>query len=107
MCKHIMNAQVAIRAQCCKRWFDCPECHAEITDHELMKTTEMTFACKKCKKVFRKNVEEFEDSDEYCPGCDNHFMIEAKTPETQGKYIIQLEGTADMIRDERQGSNRH
>jgi uncharacterized CHY-type Zn-finger protein len=75
MCKHILNAQVAIRAICCKkldlilikRWFDCPECHAELMDHPLAKTTELTFACKKCKKVFRKDIGEFEDQDEYCP----------------------------------------
>ena len=55
MCKHILNAQVSIRAPCCKRWFDCPECHEEKTDgHELEKTMEMVFACKKCRKVFRK-----------------------------------------------------
>lgn len=29
-------------------------------DHELKKTTEMTFACKKCKKVFRKDILMFE-----------------------------------------------
>ena len=68
MCKHILNAQVAIRAPCCRKWFDCPDCHAEMTDHDLEKTLEMVFACKKCKKVFRKNVEEFEEADEYCPG---------------------------------------
>lgn len=55
MCKHILNAQVSIRAPCCKQWFDCAECHAEKTDHELMKVYEMVFACKKCKKVFRKD----------------------------------------------------
>lgn len=31
----------------------------------------MIFACKKCKKCFRKDMNEFEDSDEYCPHCDN------------------------------------
>lgn len=31
----------------------CTECHAEQTDHDLAKTTEMAFACKKCKKAFR------------------------------------------------------
>lgn len=40
MCKHILNAQVSVRAPCCKMWFDCPECHAEYWegkegDHEL------------------------------------------------------------------------
>ena len=86
MCKHILNAQVSIRAPCCKKWFDCPECHDEYWqgDHELMKTMEFVFACKKCKKVFRKDVSEFEEADEHCPHCDNHFIIEAKTPETEG-----------------------
>ncbi|KAI8049570.1 hypothetical protein BDF22DRAFT_699388, partial [Syncephalis plumigaleata] len=72
MCKHILNAQVSIRSPCCKRWFDCPQCHAESTDHELRKTIEMVFACKKCRKVFRKDLRDYEEVDEYCPHCDNH-----------------------------------
>ena len=51
----------------------------------------MVFLCKKCKKAFRKNVEEFEEADEYCPHCDNHFMPEAKTPETEGKLVFEFE----------------
>ncbi|KAJ2509387.1 hypothetical protein GGI11_005903, partial [Coemansia sp. RSA 2049] len=43
-------------------------------------TDEMVFMCKKCKKAFRKNADEYEDADEYCPHCDNHYVIEAKTP---------------------------
>ncbi|KZZ87991.1 hypothetical protein AAP_05257 [Ascosphaera apis ARSEF 7405] len=63
---------------------------------------EMTFACKKCKKCFRKDVSEFEESDEYCPHCDNHFVIDAVTP----KPALQVEGEdaridARMIKDER------
>ena len=46
--------------------------------------------CKKCKKAFRKEVNLFEEADEYCPHCDNHYMIEAKTPETEGKLIIDI-----------------
>ncbi|KAI9610017.1 hypothetical protein H4Q26_007011 [Puccinia striiformis f. sp. tritici PST-130] len=81
MCKHILNAQVSIRAQCCRKWFDCAECHVEQEpDHKLFKSTEMVMMCKKCKKPFRKIVEEFEESDEYCPHCDNHYILEAKTP---------------------------
>lgn len=72
--KHILNAQASIRAPCCQKWFDCPECHAETADHNLRKTTEMVFMCKKCRKAFRKDVGEFEESDEYCPHCDNHFV---------------------------------
>lgn len=56
MCRHILNAQVSVRASCCKQWFDCPECHAETQDHDLAKSFEMVLACKKCKKVFRKDT---------------------------------------------------
>ncbi|KAG0234238.1 CHY zinc finger protein [Mortierella sp. GBAus27b] len=81
MCKHILNVQASIRAPCCKLWFDCADCHAEASDHPLRKTTEMVFGCKKCKKVFRKDMENFEEEDEYCPHCDNKFIVEAKTPQ--------------------------
>ncbi|KAJ3107647.1 hypothetical protein HDU97_003641 [Phlyctochytrium planicorne] len=42
---------------------------------------EMIFACKKCKKVFRKDMSNYEESDEYCPHCDNQYVIDAKTPQ--------------------------
>jgi acetyl-CoA carboxylase beta subunit len=62
----------------------------------------MTFACKKCKKCFRKDAAEFEESDEYCPHCDNHFVIEAVTP----KPTLQVEGddvriNSRMLKDDR------
>ncbi|KAL4978938.1 hypothetical protein BDW66DRAFT_157807 [Aspergillus desertorum] len=88
MCKHILNAQVAIRSPCCRKWFDCAECHLEQESHPLQKSSDMTFACKKCKKCFRKDAAEFEESDEYCPHCDNHFVIDAVTP----KPTLQVEG---------------
>jgi uncharacterized CHY-type Zn-finger protein len=72
--KHILNAQVSIRAPCCKQWFDCSECHAETQTHPLAKTNEMSFICKKCKKAFRKDMTSYEESDEYCPHCDNHYV---------------------------------
>lgn len=72
--KHILNAQVSIRAPCCRRWYDCAECHAEVSDHKLTKTMEMAFMCKKCKKAFRKDMTNYEESDEYCPNCDNHYV---------------------------------
>ncbi|KAJ1647949.1 hypothetical protein J3B02_002348 [Coemansia erecta] len=81
MCKHILNAQVSIRAPCCKKWFDCSQCHAENANHELKKTNEMVFMCKKCRKAFRKDMTDaYEEADEYCPHCDNHYVVEAKTP---------------------------
>lgn len=61
----------------------------------------MVFACKKCKKCFRKDAEEFEDSDEYCPHCDNHYVLEAVEP----KPILEFEGE-DVRKDSRMISNR-
>ncbi|KAI1808735.1 zinc finger protein [Daldinia bambusicola] len=102
MCKHILNAQVAIRSPCCKKWFDCAECHQEQESHPLLQTFEMTFACKKCKKCFRKDAQEFEEADEYCPHCDNHFVIDAVVP----KPALTVEGEDArmdnrMLKDER------
>ncbi|KPI35028.1 uncharacterized protein AB675_11943 [Cyphellophora attinorum] len=102
MCKHILNAQVSIRSPCCKKWFDCAECHAETEAHPLQQTMEMTFICKRCRKAFRKNMETFEEADEYCPNCDNHFVLEAKTP--QAALKVESEDTrmdARMLKDER------
>ncbi|KAK2879977.1 hypothetical protein FQN49_000703 [Arthroderma sp. PD_2] len=83
-------------------WFDCAECHREQESHELQQSMEMTLACKKCKKCFRKDAAEFEESDEYCPHCDNHFVLDAITP----KPAVKLEGEdprkdARMLKDER------
>jgi uncharacterized CHY-type Zn-finger protein len=85
-----------------KKWFDCAECHAETETHPLLKQTEMVFACKKCKKCFRKDALEFDESDEYCPHCDNHFVIDALTP----KMKLEVEGEdvridSRMLKDDR------
>lgn len=86
-----------MRAPCCKRWFDCPECHDEAaTDgHELLKLAEVTFICKKCKKAFRKDTSDptFDESDEYCPHCDNHYVLDAKTPQAG----IGIEGEDERV----------
>ena len=86
----MLNAQVSIRAPCCRKWFDCPECHALSETHELKKTLELVFACKKCKKAFRKDASEFDETDEYCPHCDNHYVIPAKTPEMSVGFGIHI-----------------
>lgn len=92
--KHILNAQVAIRAPCCKQWYDCAECHAETQDHRLRKTMEMAFMCKKCKKAFRKDMSNYEESDEYCPHCDNHYVSYLA-----GLVMIWLSTISDPTRD--------
>ncbi|KAJ9077329.1 hypothetical protein DSO57_1017644 [Entomophthora muscae] len=43
----------------------------------------MIFACKKCKKVFRKDTTDFDKSDEFCPRCDNHFVLPARTLDSE------------------------
>lgn len=100
--KHVLNAQAAIRSPCCRKWFDCPECHEEKEDHPLAKSLELAFMCKKCKRAFRKDMAVFEESDEFCPHCDNHFVIDAKTPEA----ALMVEGEDArvdnrIIKDER------
>jgi len=60
--------------------------------------------CKKCKRAFRKDVtdREFEESDEYCPHCDNHYRIDAVTPKAALK--VESEDTrmdARMLKDDR------
>jgi len=44
----------------------------------------------------------YEESDEYCPHCDNHYVLEAKTPQA----VLGVEGEdarvdARMLKDER------
>jgi len=62
----------------------------------------MTFMCKKCKKAFRKDMQEYDDSDEYCPHCDNHYVLEAKTPVAAlGVEGEDMRKDARMIKDYR------
>lgn len=90
----------------------CPECHAETQTHPLAKTTELAFLCKKCRRAFRKDMAVYEQADEYCPHCDNHYVrclrvlhiqvIEAKTPQ----LMLSVEGDdgrvdPSIIRDDR------
>ncbi|DBA04524.1 TPA: hypothetical protein N0F65_011072 [Lagenidium giganteum] len=77
MCKHIENVQIAFRAPCCNRWFDCSECHYELSDHALDAAIELAFICKQCRKPFRKDMMLFGEEDERCPHCDNLFVLPA------------------------------
>ena len=90
----------------------------ETADHELAQSFDMTFVCKKCKKAFRKDAREFEErcailftsprrtmlrkgSDEYCPHCDNHFVLDALTPKAE----LRVEGE-DARKDARYAPSR-
>jgi len=58
--------------------------------------------CKKCKKAFRKDMSEYDESDEYCPHCDNHYVLEAKTPVAAlGVEGEDIRKDARMIKDDR------
>lgn len=48
--------KATMRAACCKRWFDCIQCHMDASDHELFRTMELIVACKACRKVFKKDL---------------------------------------------------
>ena len=86
-----------------RKWFDCAECHHETQDHPLLQKTELTFACKKCKKAFRKDYSgEADESDEYCPHCDNHFVLTAVTPQAALKVESEdVRVDARMLKDDR------
>ncbi|ODN74112.1 hypothetical protein, variant [Cryptococcus amylolentus CBS 6039] len=64
---------------------------------------EMVFLCKKCKKAFRKDMSEYEEADEFCPHCDNQYVIEAK----EAKPMLGVEGEDArmdnrMLKDDRE-----
>ena len=50
-------------------------------------------------------MREFDEADEFCPHCDNHFVIEAVTPEDKGEWRVEVEAEAgqeqNLIRDHR------
>lgn len=96
---------MAIRSPCCRKWFECAACHAEQETHPLKQQFEMTFACKKCRKCFRKDARDFEEADEYCPHCDNHFVLPAVEPQAE----LRVEGEdaridSRMLKDDRVGA---
>lgn len=104
--------------------YDCPECHEEANpDHELLYIKPFTrylqeanqLICvslaRNAKKYSAKTSglnnlllvigSHYEEADEFCPNCDNHYVIEAKVVD-QG-MAIQVEGEdARIMRDFRQ-----
>ncbi|KAJ7663604.1 hypothetical protein B0H17DRAFT_1092523, partial [Mycena rosella] len=81
---HILNAQVAIRARVVLQ--------ALVRLRRVPRGRAGAPACqgrrdgKKCKKAFRKDMAVYEESAEYCPHCDNHYVLDVKT------RVVKLEG---------------
>ena len=101
-CKHVPNAQVSIRAECCGHWYDCPLCHDEKEGHTFMLKNEVVFACKVCKQAFRKDMQQFEEHDECCPHCGNGFVVahskeaEEVTKAEEAQEIAAAEAAAQL-----------
>ena len=98
-CKHVPNAQVSIRAECCGRWYDCPLCHDEKEGHTFMLKNEVVFACKVCNQAFRKNMQQFEEHDECCPHCGNCFVVahSKEAEETTDTQKTNADATAASV----------
>lgn len=103
MCRHFPDAQVTVRTACCRKFYDCPQCHVEAETHPLKRTLEVTLVCKKCRKAFRKNIADWDtDTDSFCPHCDNEFVLAstAAPPTDTEEPTTKLEKVdARMIRD--------
>ena len=60
----------------------------------------------KCHSFIWLKHSDFDESDEYCPNCDNHFVIEAETPQTRAvndgkaKIIVGAEGDTQREAEE-------
>ncbi|CAB1120353.1 unnamed protein product [Ectocarpus sp. CCAP 1310/34] len=84
MCKHIINAKVSIQSPCCKRWYECPECHDERENHpQRISAKNVAFACKTCRKIFVKDLSIYGTEDSACPHCETVFVLPAVTPEAK------------------------
>jgi len=92
MCKHILNAQVAIQSPCCQKWFDCSECHDIHMDHQMGYSSNILFACHACNLSFRKDCTIYGNKDEVCPHCINSYVRPAITPES----CMFVEGNVEL-----------
>lgn len=83
MCKHILNSQVYFQSPCCKKWFECTECHDEMCDHKYKYSPILRFTCKNCRSCFDRNFNHFSVKDKACSICGVLWVIPAVTPESK------------------------
>ncbi len=82
MCKHILNSQVYFQSPCCKKWFECTECHDENCDHRYVFSSTLRFTCKNCRACFDRNFKHFSERDKSCSLCGARWVIPAITHES-------------------------
>jgi|TARA_B110000208_G_scaffold77141_1_gene98837 uncharacterized CHY-type Zn-finger protein len=75
--RNLQNPQVSFFAPCCEKWFDSVKRHNEMQGHPFQRSLVLSLFCKKCKAFFRKDLTAFTEDDEFCPHCDNQFVIAA------------------------------
>mmetsp|Transcript_5044 Transcript_5044/g.10211 ORF Transcript_5044/g.10211 Transcript_5044/m.10211 type:complete len:110 (-) Transcript_5044:10-339(-) len=82
MCKHVYNAQVVFQASCCRRWFECSECHDEVSDHQFEFQKRLKMFCKPCSTTFERDLKLLTIKDKNCYVCGNCWCIPGVTPES-------------------------
>lgn len=79
------------------------EGHEENEDHNLKKTFDITMICKKCRKAFRKDLSDFDETDQYCPNCDNEYVLPSVGVQKQieqERALQQEQSLRDQIMNE-------
>lgn len=59
--------------------------------------------CKKCRKAFRKDLSDFDETDQYCPNCDNEYVLPSVGVQKQieqERALQQEQSLRDQIMNE-------
>jgi uncharacterized CHY-type Zn-finger protein len=73
------HTQAIVQAPCCQRWFDCAECHDEVSDHPFRISTKLRLQCKSCTRIFQKDLTMITERDRKCEGCDKFWNQRGKS----------------------------
>jgi uncharacterized CHY-type Zn-finger protein len=87
--RNLQNAQVSFYATCCDKWFDTVLRHNEMQGHAFQRTLVISLFCKVCKGFFRKDLTAFVEDDEFCPHCDNQFVVGANFEDYDEKVALE------------------
>jgi hypothetical protein len=67
--------KVFVQAACCQHWFDCCECHDEVSQHPFQCGRQISLCCKTCRRVFQKDLTILFESDKVCENCQVRWCI--------------------------------